>query len=498
MIGESDEAGLCEGCGGSLDRVDSSDGVRRLRWCGGYGRRVIAVLLVVVLMMMQMGFVNAVRGARSGGDKYKDERVVSRTGEGGDIEKWFEDYKSYEDIISRLTDSKGGCRYEMDVVSIGKTYEGRNIMAARINTGGKSDKEKRKKRVLVTGTLHAREWIAGMTGMYVVERLCGKEEEKDKKIEGDDGRRIRNVDLRDDVEVVVVPVVNPDGFEYSRIDDTTRYWRKNRRPTKGDFVGVDLNRNWEYGFGKFGEKGSSSNPSHEQYRGEKAFSENETIALRDFVENEDDFGPVVTHVDLHSYGALILRGLFWQRRDDAIDPAVRKSADRVGRAMRVAMRYTEGTNYKYGPGYEELYQATGVMTDWLYKKGVVSLTVELRPNFRNAGRENSRFHLPEEQILPTAKEFFEGFKVLVKQAQDPDKIPTYTNKEVETLGSIDAQPTRVDMIVAIVASIVFVLLFSAAIYYFCVWRRKNRQNRKGAIEEIPPPSRIYGPSSFNV
>ena len=46
----------------------------------------------------------------------------------------------------------------------------------------------------------------------------------------------------------ILPVVNPDGYEFSRTDE--RYWRKSRStiPFIPECVGVDLNRNWDYKF----------------------------------------------------------------------------------------------------------------------------------------------------------------------------------------------------------------------------------------------------------
>ena len=98
----------------------------------------------------------------------------------------------------------------------------------------------------------------------------------------------------------LVPVLNPDGYEYSRTKD--RYWRKNRRKNSGskcdegilhhgfedaangvmvDSYGVDLNRN----FGKgFGEGGASTDPCSIFYTGPEAFSEPESAALRDYVQ----------------------------------------------------------------------------------------------------------------------------------------------------------------------------------------------------------------------
>ena len=77
----------------------------------------------------------------------------------------------------------------------------------------------------------------------------------------------------------LVPLVNPDGYEFSRNED--RQWRKNRRKNPGSkCFGVDLNRN----FGKKFGTASSKNPCDEDFRGSNAFSEPESFALKEYVE----------------------------------------------------------------------------------------------------------------------------------------------------------------------------------------------------------------------
>ena len=50
--------------------------------------------------------------------------------------------------------------------------------------------------------------------------------------------------LMNQVNVFIVPIVNPDGYVYSHTTD--RYWRKNRQLNfSSSYVGTDLNRNWD-------------------------------------------------------------------------------------------------------------------------------------------------------------------------------------------------------------------------------------------------------------
>lgn len=53
-------------------------------------------------------------------------------------------------------------------------------------------------------------------------------------------------DILDRVDLVFIPVANPDGYVYSH--HTDRFWNKNRRPVSASCNGVDLNRNFQYAF----------------------------------------------------------------------------------------------------------------------------------------------------------------------------------------------------------------------------------------------------------
>ena len=81
--------------------------------------------------------------------------------------------------------------------------------------------------------------------------------------------------------------MNPDGYIYNEEiePDGGGMHRKNRRDTGcglGTQRGVDLNRNYGFGWGA-NDTGSSPDPCSAIYRGESAFSEPEIEIVKDFI-----------------------------------------------------------------------------------------------------------------------------------------------------------------------------------------------------------------------
>ncbi len=76
---------------------------------------------------------------------------------------------------------------------------------------------------LVTGVLHAREWLGGMTVMWLAEQL------------------LADAALQSGLEWHLVPLVNPDGYVFSWTPNN-RLWRKNRSlpPVGSACVGTDM------------------------------------------------------------------------------------------------------------------------------------------------------------------------------------------------------------------------------------------------------------------
>ncbi|CAG4952401.1 unnamed protein product [Colias eurytheme] len=269
----------------------------------------------------------------------------------------------------------------VSVKSIGKSYEGRELKILRISNGQRTNKA-----VFIDGGIHAREWISPATVTYLINQIAENfDEESDE---------IRNIDW------YFLPVVNPDGYEYTHKAD--RLWRKNRKPTIGtrQCIGTDLNRNFGY---RWGGKGSSSNPCSDIFRGTRMFSEPESRAVADFITNSAaNFSAYLTY---HSYGQYLLYPWGY---DNAVPPD-HKDLDLVGKEIAAAIQQAGGTKYTVGSSSGVLYPAAGGSDDWAKGQGIkYSFTIELS----DTGRYG--FILPTSFIEPVAKESMAGVRVLAK------------------------------------------------------------------------------------
>ena len=293
------------------------------------------------------------------------ERVRLQSAQAAQPADWFGDYKDYRAISERMIELAALAPERVQIHGIGSSLDGRTIWALRIGNGDT--------KMLVNGTQHAREWIASMVTTCVADRLV-REYDTNPAIKA----------FVDRTTLWVIPIVNPDGYQHSWATD--RYWRKNRRGKHG----VDLNRNFSVGFGGVGSSGSKL---AQDYRGEHAFSEPESAAVRDLAKRER----IALHIDFHAYGQLLLYP--WNYSARRTDDHARFTA--LGDRIASALAAQHGSRYQLMQG-TELYPAAGTATDWFYGDvKALSFTVELRPTM---GRGGGGFVLPPQQIRPTCDE----------------------------------------------------------------------------------------------
>nr|UPI76685.1 M14 metal carboxypeptidase 8 [Antheraea yamamai] len=288
------------------------------------------------------------------------------------------DWKNYHrlDVIYAFLDALAKeYPYLCSVHVIGRSVEGRDIKMLKISNGDPENSG-----VWLDGSIHSREWITAAVVTYIADKLV--------KHFQDQPESVTNKDW------YILPVMNPDGYEYTHTHD--RMWRKNRA-RYGECVGVDLNRNFGYGWGEKGEEGSSEDPGNIFYRGPKPFSEPETAAVQRVITDSPTTFKVF--LSFHSYGEVII--FPWGYTEDPCPDYVELLEG--GTAMAKAIHETNGHTYKVGSTKDLMYYACGTSTDWSYAVANIpySYMLELRS-------KSHRFLLPKDEIVSTAVEVMNG------------------------------------------------------------------------------------------
>jgi carboxypeptidase A1 len=260
------------------------------------------------------------------------------------------------------------------MVSIGKSYQGRDINAIIIT----SPKGTPSKSIYYEGGIHAREWIAHASTMFVLYSLLNGY-----------GNDTEITKLVDSFQFHIVWTVNPDGYVFTWTKN--RMWRKTMSPNAGSScIGSDPNRNWD---NHWCEKGASRDPCDDAYCGPRAFSEVETKAVADYVTK---VGNVIGFIDFHAYSQLWMQPYGWT----GTKPKDFSAQQKCGLAATGAIKKSHGLTYQEGSIYVIIYPASGSSADWAYDQGKIKYPygVELR----DTGRYG--FLLPPDQIIPTGEE----------------------------------------------------------------------------------------------
>ncbi|XP_022916952.1 carboxypeptidase B-like [Onthophagus taurus] len=274
------------------------------------------------------------------------------------------------------------------VYVIGSSIEGRPLKLLKISNGNANNKA-----IWIDGGIHAREWITPATVSFIIDHLVHNIESESKNLQN--------------LDYYIIPVLNPDGYEYSHGRD--RLWRKNRARGSSSFfngfqcAGTDLNRNYGY---KWGGKGSGKNPCQEIYAGSGPFSEPETAAVKKFISNTK--ANWKASISYHSYGQYILFPWGYEK----LITTDYQDLNKVAQDVANAIKKETGATYTYGPAGNTLYPASGGSDDWA--KGAMGIkyayTIELRDNGRYG------FVLPASYIVPSAKEGLAALRVIAEAA----------------------------------------------------------------------------------
>ncbi|SPN98851.1 related to carboxypeptidase [Cephalotrichum gorgonifer] len=289
----------------------------------------------------------------------------------------------------------------VNVISVGKSYEGRDILGLRVGspeTPGSPDRPR--KTIVVTGGIHAREWISTTTVNYVAWSFI-THNQKDPIVT----KFLKHFDI------VFLPVLNPDGFEYTWQVD--RLWRKTRQPTPFRFCrGVDLDRAFGYEWGEAGD------PCSEFYGGSEPFEATEAQQLADWAEKAAlNHTRIVGLIDLHSYSQQVLFPYSFSCREE---PPNLENLEELAAGLAKAIRLQSGESYSIRSACESAVSSGrraatsqieiggGSVIDWFYHELHARYSYQIR--LRDTGSYG--FLLPSESIVPTGEEIFYAFRYL--------------------------------------------------------------------------------------
>jgi len=300
-------------------------------------------------------------------------------------------FHTYDELKSALQQLQADYPNLASLHDLGDSWEktqgiaDRDIWALKISTNASTSNKD--KRALFVGGHHAREWISVEVPLKLAEYLL-QNYANDIKLQS----------FLSSGEIWIVPMVNPDGHQYSV--DYDRWWRKNRRKNPDGGYGVDLNRNYAY---QWSISGSSSDNSSNTYHGSSAFSEPETQAIRDLA-NGYHFNAMISY---HSYGEQV----FFPWNYTETSPLETVLLGKLALNMREQISAFNGKNYEIGQG-AFVYPAGGTTDDWFYAQfGTASYTIELPPH------GSPYFELKEEDIQPSFNENLPAALVLIEWSQ---------------------------------------------------------------------------------
>jgi len=298
---------------------------------------------------------------------------------------WFSAYHDLDDINAFVQSLATQYPHLVTIDPVGHSYQNRPIVAVNVRSNVTTGKI----GIVYEGGIHAREWIAHATVLWILNQLVTQY-----------GKDATITKLVDQIAWTIIPVVNPDGYDYTWTTD--RMWRKTRKPNSGSTcVGVDPNRNWD---NHWCQAGASTDPCDDAYCGPNAFSEIEVLSVANFIKtnrtNTQGF------IDFHSYSQLWMTPYGWT---DTKPKDYNAQMD-LGKQAAAALKAKHGTVYQVGSIYEIVYPASGSSADWCYDSSNVKYPygVELR----DTGTYG--FLLPASQIIPSGEETFEAAKTMAQ------------------------------------------------------------------------------------
>lgn len=305
-----------------------------------------------------------------------------------------EAFHTYDEVMAEMVYLAEQYPHIAEVFTLGDTYEGRQIPTLRITEYQNRYQEWFTPGIYMVGSHHAREHLSTeiplMMARYLLENY-----DRDPEIK-------RLIDYR---EIYITPLLNADGKLHDIKGRNYKMWRKNRAINAGsNHVGVDLNRNYSFGWGT---GGSSKSPSSDVFMGPAPFSEPETLAVKKFIEQTPN---IMTLISFHTFSELILYP--WGGRHEGVGGVDQQIFEKMAGDM------SQWNGYKPQQS-SDLYIASGDTCDWAYgEHNIYCFTFELSPRSMWSGG----FYPGASKIMPTFEANINPILYMIEYTDDPSRV----------------------------------------------------------------------------
>ena len=280
-----------------------------------------------------------------------------------------------------------------------ESIEGRKIHAIII---GKNKEDKLKESIFFTGGVHGREWGGSDICAYFASDILEAYTKGTGLRYGNQYFNASHIKrIVDELNLIILPDVNPDGKAFSQSNPWNQLWRGNRNlgveEHNSECFGVDLNRNydllWDYKkyFAPDADVHTSEDPCDDMqtYKGKSPFSEPETNNVKNIF---DMYTGIKYYIDIHcAVGAIYycwgidhnqtdnpemnltnssynnIRGKKTNEYKEYIPFNDLEYIKSLANSFNEALKNVRGTKYQVGQSYE-LYPTSGASDDYAYSR----------------------------------------------------------------------------------------------------------------------------------
>ncbi|XP_045778231.1 carboxypeptidase B-like [Maniola jurtina] len=289
-------------------------------------------------------------------EMFKDKVSASPSRIGGRLP--YNQYQTVQAIHKYMDDIAAAHPNVARVVTPTTSFHGLPMKYMRISTTNFQDT--RKPIIFLDGGMHGREWLSIPPVTYAINQLV---------------ENVTDPDLLNRFDWILLPIVNPDGYRFSREGSVT--WRKTRSIDPDNqwtrmCPGADIDRNFDFVWHTIG---TSDNPCSYVYPGAYPFSEVEARVVRDILL---EHRRILMYISFSSFGSFIMYP--WAFDGSLSDHALRQHS--VGISMADAINSAKHPSFlSYRVGNAGLIRGSGMAgtsIDYAHSIGVpLAYTIDL-------------------------------------------------------------------------------------------------------------------------